>query len=756
MRWGTGGYRASTERQRVGAALVRLPAFVALICVMLAAWAFSAPALAQEPAAEQPAATAEQIDELVQTLEDPAARETLIQQLRTLQAAQTQAETAQPPADSLGAGLLADLSAEVDTIGTALGRMVERAPDLPRLVQEAVRQAGDPAARGRWIDVLIKLAIVLVAGAVAQWLVSRLLARPRRALENHGGGGFWLRIPLIIGRAVLDLVPIAAFAAAAYVVLPLTEPRQTTRLVALAFVNAHIVVRIVMVVARFFLAPETRPLRIVPLSDENATNLFVWVHRLAVVGVYGYFLIEAALLLGLARGAYMLLLRLLGLVVTAMLVVVILQNRASVAAWLRSGGATGRFGQVRQRFADIWHVLAILYIAAIFAVWALGIPGGFTFLVRATLLTALVLLILRLVIGGLRRAIARGFRPSPEFRVRHPNLDAQANRYLPLLQRVLEIAVSVVAALVLLEIWGLDVFEWLKTGLGERIAGSALAILLIIGVAVLLSELVGLLIARYLERTDREGVPVARSARIRTLLPLLRNAFRIALAVVVGMVILAELGVNIGPLLAAAGVVGLAVGFGAQTLVQDIITGAFILAEDSISIGDVVDIGGHSGSVEAMTIRTLRLRDGAGTVHTIPFSSVTTIKNLTKDFSFAMFTVGIAYREDVDSVIETLKEIGADLQADEQFAPDILEPIQVFGLDSFGDSAVNITARIKTRPLMQWTISREFNRRMKRVFDEKGIEIPFPTRTLYFGEDRQGMAPPARIRVESAEPESPA
>ncbi|HSR71733.1 MAG TPA: mechanosensitive ion channel family protein, partial [Kiloniellales bacterium] len=237
------------------------------------------------------------------------------------------------------------------------------------------------------------------------------------------------------------------------------------------------------------------------------------------------------------------------------------------------------------------------------------------------------------------------------------------------------------------------------------------------------------------------------------------NATRVILGVVVVMIVFSELGVDIAPLLAGAGVVGLAIGFGAQTLVKDVITGVFILLEGSVRVGDVVDLGGHAGIVESLTIRTVVLRDLQGTVHVVPFSSVTTVRNMTMDYAYAFMDVGIAYREDVDQVIEVLKEVGADLQADETFGPEILEPLEVLGLDSFGDSSVNIRIRLKTRPIKQWMIRREFNRRMKRVFDERGIEIPFPHRTLYFGVDKEGKAPPAYIRSERHEmrdsPEAP-
>ena len=212
--------------------------------------------------------------------------------------------------------------------------------------------------------------------------------------------------------------------------------------------------------------------------------------------------------------------------------------------------------------------------------------------------------------------------------------------------------------------------------------------------------------------------------------------------------ILSELGLNIAPLLAGAGVVGLAIGFGSQKLVQDIITGMFVLFGDTMRIGDVVGVASRVGVVEEMTMRTVVLREYSGSVHTIPYSAIDTVTNFTKDFSYAVFEVAIAYRERVEQVMELLHELGREMNREPHFRRLMLEPIEVDGIDRFTDSAVIIKARVKTRPLKQWEVAREFNRRMKNRFDELGIEIAFPHRTLYLGVDRDGKAP--RLRVDLA------
>ena len=224
----------------------------------------------------------------------------------------------------------------------------------------------------------------------------------------------------------------------------------------------------------------------------------------------------------------------------------------------------------------------------------------------------------------------------------------------------------------------------------------------------------------------------AQTQRINTLFRILKNFVSIAVLIVVIMLVLSELGIEIGPLIAAAGVVGLAVGFGAQTLVKDIITGLFIILEGQITIGDVVEVAGHSGRVEAITIRTVRLRDINGHLHVVPFSEVTTVKNITQDQDYHSFEIGVSYNEDVDNVIETIEKVGKDLQKDKDFKSKINGEIEVFGLDKFEDSAIIIKGRIPTVHKQQWAVRREFNRRIKLAFDKGGIEIPFPQTTISY------------------------
>ncbi|MDR5854115.1 mechanosensitive ion channel family protein [Caballeronia sp. LZ062] len=250
------------------------------------------------------------------------------------------------------------------------------------------------------------------------------------------------------------------------------------------------------------------------------------------------------------------------------------------------------------------------------------------------------------------------------------------------------------------------------------------------------------------------------SMRARTMLPLVRNVVFVMLLLIAGIVTAANLGLNVTPLLAGAGVIGLAVGFGAQSLVADLITGLFIIIEDTISVGDSIEVeGGHAGIVESLTIRTVRLRDGQGAIHAIPFSQIKTVKNLSRDFAYAVFEVRVPFSADVDEVTEMIREVGAELMDDVRHRREMLGPVEVWGLDRFDPNWMVVKGQIKTRPLLQWSVARAFNLRIKRKMDEAGMEIPVPQMHVQMSkggvsspDDAAHAAKTKRIWVDEAPP----
>lgn len=290
---------------------------------------------------------------------------------------------------------------------------------------------------------------------------------------------------------------------------------------------------------------------------------------------------------------------------------------------------------------------------------------------------------------------------------------------------------------------GTGLQRWMTDFTGQALdwaVSSGLAVLVVlVGTFVAASlfrlavrRLENMLIARS-ERKPEEDTGEVRQ-RIHTLGELLRKTGITVIWIIASMMILKEVGIDVGPLLAGAGIVGLAVGFGAQNLVRDVVSGFFILLENQVGVGDVAVINGTGGLVEEVNIRTIVLRDATGTVHVFPNGAIGTLSNMTKDWSAMVFDIGVGYGEDTDRVSDIMMDVAEELRADEEYRDRILEPMEVMGVDSFGDSAVVIKARLKTKPVQQWAVGREYRRRLKKAFEEKGVEIPYPYRTLTWAE----------------------
>ncbi len=235
--------------------------------------------------------------------------------------------------------------------------------------------------------------------------------------------------------------------------------------------------------------------------------------------------------------------------------------------------------------------------------------------------------------------------------------------------------------------------------------------------------------------------------RVETVSGILDNLISISIGVLAVTLVLGELGVNLGPLIAAAGIAGVAIGFGAQSVVKDALTGFFFLLEGQVRVGDVVEAAGKVGLVESITMRVLVLRDFAGIVHVIPHGEVSTISNMSKNFSMAVIEVGVAYREDTEEVMRLLREEADALCEDPEWGPKVQAEPEVFGIDEFGDSALLFKVRFKVEASSQWNVARAYRRRVKSRFDKENIEIPFPHQTLYFGEDKEGKAPPMFVHL---------
>jgi len=750
----------------------------------------AAPALAQAPAPQQaPAAPAaapqgSEAERLLGVLRDDAKRSELIRNLEALSAASRAGAPAAPaPANgatapapaaadgtapapapapgtaaeaaaeasmlapnTLGAQLLMGASQRLAALSDQIVNSIQVLTDLPNVVSWASGVARDPVTQVRVLDASWKLALLFGLGLLAEWLVWRLLSRWRDRLDTHAPEqeNLWTwfrRIPYVLARLVLDLLPIGAFAVISYGMIRAVQPLPTTELVLLLANNAYIAIRAVMLTSRMLFSPNSAHLRLVPLHDETAAYITIWLRRIVVVLVVGWAVAEAGLLFGVPWAVYDGITRFSLLIVSLFLIIVVMQNRHLVAERLRApelkpGDHPDRsrrmFRALRDRLAEIWHVLAILYLLALWGVWALEVRDGFERLLRGSGLTLAILSLAKGADYGLRRALERGFRITPDLAKRYPGLEQRANRYLPVLKGTVSAIVVMVTLLILMEVWGIGAFEWFRRGaLGARVVRSLVSIGLTVLAAVTVWEVMNAAIQRRLVKLSRD-TQAARSARIRTLLPMLRTALLIIIMIFVALNVLSEIGVNVAPLIAGAGVVGVAIGFGSQTLVKDVITGMFLLLEDAVAVGDTVTLGTPqmTGVVEQLSIRSIRLRAMDGSVHIVPFSAVTSVTNMTRDFAFAVVDVALPYGEDMDRVTTVLREISEEMRQEPRWASATRDEIDVMGVDKLLETGVVVRARMKTDPSQRWPVTRELNRRIQTRFEAEGIKINSPWRKL--------------------------
>ncbi|HLJ65361.1 MAG TPA: mechanosensitive ion channel domain-containing protein [Stellaceae bacterium] len=671
------------------------------------------------------------LQKLVSTLQDEGERQKLISELQGLIAAQhgVEAKDTIPSAETV----LEGVSHQLDTMSAEVLAATAVVNDAPQLVMWFETQVNDRQARLFWLEVAVKLGLIYGCALIADWAVRLLTRRPSAMLAARTGERVGTRFLLLISGIVLEALPVIAFATVGYFILPFTHPHYATLNVTIAVINAVITTRIILAVARVLLLSPTAA-SLYSLTEETRNYLYIWVRRLTGWVVYGYAVWKAAWYLGLPGAIHGLLERGIVVMVAILGIVFVLQIRPGVAEWVRGPGAPapeaggglragGGWRLMRHRLADTWHIVAMIYIIGVLGAYMLRVGGGFIYVARATIASVIILVAAGLITRFVQQSSRRGFAIGAELKNRFPSLETRANRYLPMLTMMGSGIVYFFAALGLFQAWGINSFSWLSTPFGQHLVGSLLTVAAVLIGAFLLWELFSTAIEHYLS-VDGDGRHRMQSARARTLLPLARTTVLVTLMIMVTLIVLAELGVNIAPLLAGAGVVGLAIGFGSQALVKDVINGLFILIEDTLSVGDVVDLGSsHNGVVEALSIRTIRLRDQNGSLHTIPFSEVSVVRNMTRDYAYFVTDVGVAVREDPDRVIAALQEVGEGLRADRLWAPLILEPLDVVGIDRFTDTAMVLKVRLKTKPLKQWVVGREFNRRMKKAFDAKGIEL---------------------------------
>ncbi|MEL7165480.1 MAG: mechanosensitive ion channel domain-containing protein [Pseudomonadota bacterium] len=679
--------------------------------------------------AATPAETAApaETEALINALEDPETRARLIDALRTPDSAAAPADTPEPDPE------------ENRTIATRAAEISQQL--ISEVGEGAARVAGDlgrfallpelltPERRAAISDTLLPLLLTILV-TIGFYRLARFVSARVRLDAVVQAGTMVGRTGVFITQVVLCIVSVLLAWVAGYTVASFVLGDGRPDLTQAIYLNAFLIFGLLTTALSVFVSDDDRDMTFADLPRRTEATVYRSMRRVFGFLIYG--LVAVAPIshvwvnFVLARSMRTAVVTLGAL---AAIYAIFRIRRALEAEAARAQPADHDTADIAR--ANLWQTtwpwLGVLYVLISYGV-ALANPNQMVELVgRATVLTAVGVGVFLIALRCFKAATQKPVvTMPPTIDALLPPLGDRITGFLPLSLMVSGAGLSIVAAALVLEGWHLvDLATWISTG-GDDAIWRGISVL--IGVAFLVVAwcvLTAWIDTRLSEELSGKQV----SSRSRTLLALFKNVVSIALVLFGGMTVLSELGVDIAPLLAGAGVLGLAIGFGAQKLVQDIITGIFIQLENAINEGEVVTVAGTTGTVEKLTIRSVGLRDVAGTYHLIPFSSVDTVSNFMRRFAFHVEVAGIAYDSDMDAAKQAMHDAFDIVKAGE-LGGDIIAPLEWHGVIAMGESAVNLRARIKTRAGKQWAIGRAYTEQVKRALDAAGIEIPFPHREL--------------------------
>ncbi|MFC6476185.1 mechanosensitive ion channel domain-containing protein [Pseudomonas asuensis] len=541
-------------------------------------------------------------------------------------------------------------------------------------------------------------------------------------------------LPYALGSLILDLLPLVLFfGAAALIIRALSGDEQRVMAVVQGFVGAYVTVRVCMAVVRLLISPIGHGMRIIRVRNAIAQTLETWIRLAVVLAAFGIALAEAVEALGAGRAGHLAIVKLFSLLVHFCLVVLIFKVRKPVGALIEAPAeATGPVSALRNWLALVWAFFAAAFVIGLWVVWALGVENGFPKLINFIALSGAVVIAARLLAILVLGAVGRAFQPKHDPSAEADNIPAPsirsrlADRYYPLARRLITAVITGCTVIALFQLWGLNALGWFASGtIGRSLLSAMLTILVAALVAIIVWESANAAVQRRLTRWTSQG-DLVRAARLRTLLPMLRSFLLIIIVLVVGLTALSQIGINTTPLLAGASIIGVAVGFGSQKLVQDFITGIFLLMENAMQVGDWVTVAGVSGTVEYLSIRTVRIRAGDGSLHIVPFSSVSTVNNINRGIGNASIRINVGYNTDIDQVFSELKAIGAEMRQDPGFKDLIINDLEIWGVDAVDGSMVTVLGQMRCIDKGRWGVQRETNRRILKRFRELGITIADP------------------------------
>lgn len=697
---------------------------------------------------------------LLEILKDDAARAKLIEELEV--AAAPAAEGATTEIESAGEHL--SLSRRIALVTQEFGQ--EAAARVGGLWTDlSSGQSAFSGLSGDELGILLKalpelLVVIVITVSVflaLRTLAKRFYSRLGRSAERTG---FFHTVFLFLVSSTLDLFIVLLAWTLGYVATILAVGEfGTIGIRQSMFLNAFLLVESGKVVIRAVLSPVASGLRLVRVTDHAAVTINRTLSLVIGVLGYGQMLVVPIVNRSASMAAGSGVSALLSVFVLIYLSYVVVRRRDEVANWLSSPNdarpqadvqaieqahapRSGLANSLIITLARAWHWIVLTYLSVMFIV-VMTQPADVTLnalIASGKIIAALVAA--SLVSGWLSAVMTRGVALPDDVNQKLPLLEPRLNRFVPRAFGTLRLIILALVMFFVLDVIGMiDMRTWLESRLGLQVTTSIVSVAMILAVSFVL----WLALTSFVDYRLNPEFGAVPTSREKTLLTLLRNASTIALVILTLMFCLSEIGLNIGPLLASAGVLGLAIGFGAQSMVKDIITGIFIQFENAINVGDVITVAGITGTVEKLSVRSVSLRDGQGVFHIIPFSSVSMVSNAMRGFSYSVCDMGVAYRENVEDAKQAMHDAFDMLMENPEIAESVIAPLEWLGITSFGDNAVMLRARIKTVPGKQWAIGRAYNGYLKTVFDERNIEIPFPQQTIWLGEAKDGSTQNFRV-----------
>jgi small conductance mechanosensitive channel len=682
------------------------------------------------PADTDSAVSRDDINRLIRILQDDKARAQLIEGLRAAAGQEPAAKTEAPEPEPPATRFLLSLGDAAASLGQSVAQAGDFVRDFPRVYQWVQRRLSNPAARDQLMLEIGQIVAILALGGIVEFGLPWLYLRWRRRLEHQRPPTVWRKIPLALSYVLLRLLPIIGFWIAAMAMVAVFRPDRVTTLIAIALVNAHVTAVVLGLISHFLLAPAAPGLRFVKMPDRSARSLHRTIVMIIGVAAYGYFVAVAMGAAGLPRHIYDFLLDLLGVIVAGLLALRVWSCRTKPAQQAPAESEQNVIARSRSWLGAVWHWPALAYIAFALLIWLTRGGGGVLFLARATASTAFIAAVIAVIMFGVRQLHGRLDARAGRIHQRNASFGSRVKLYVNTAIWLLLAVIAVIAILAVADTWGVPIARWFAAIRGERIVAGLISIAIITAISLVLWEVINFGLERMVRPNSQTPEGMRRAARLRTLLPLFQQISLGVLGLFVVLISLSEIGIDIGPLIAGAGAVAVAVGLGAQAVIKDMLGGVTALVQDTMAVGDVINVAGKGGVVEWMSLRMIRLRDFDGTVHTIPFSEITTVSNSTKDFAFAVFRVNVAYNADIAEVQKIITDIVQKIREEPEFKSKVWGDVEMQGLDSFGDFAITVLARVKVAPGMQWSVTRRFQGLLKEAFDREQINMRSPTRSI--------------------------